>query len=58
MTIYMGMVIQQAFNGKSVEAIVVKKEKNANKVNVTDLQFAEKWFNRFLSAENKVKYYM
>ena len=41
-TIY--MPIQQASNGKSAEAIVVKKEENANanKVDVTDVKIVEK----------------
>ena len=40
-TIY--MPIQQASNGKSAEALVVKKEKtaNANKVDVTNVKIIE-----------------
>ena len=39
-TIY--MPIKQASDGKSAEAIVVKKEKNANKVDVTDVKLEKK----------------
>ena len=51
-TIY--MPIQQASDGKSAEAIVVKKE-NADKVDVTNVKIAEKWFNR---SKLKLKYWI
>ena len=51
-TIY--MPIQQASDGKSAEAIVVKKE-NADKVDVTNVKIAEKWFNH---SKLKLKYWI
>ena len=39
-TIY--MPIQQASDGKTAEAIVFKKEKNADKVDVADVKIVEK----------------
>ena len=36
------MPIQQAYNGKTAEAIVVSNEKEANKAGVTDVKIVEK----------------
>ena len=52
-TIY--MPIQQATDGKTAEAVVVNDEKEAHKVDVTNVKIVEKWFNLLHRYLAKIK---